>query len=92
MNFGSCLKEKIDKRAKNIYYFFMKGTVKWFDNKKGFGFIRGEDGNEYFVHYSGIISNEEYKILNQNEEVEFDLMDTERGPQAINVRKTTNEK
>lgn len=62
----------------------MKGTVKFFDNIKGFGFIAGEDGNEYFVHQSAL---KEGVTLNENDSVEFDAEQGERGPKAVNVSK-----
>ncbi len=62
----------------------MKGTVKFFNNGKGFGFISGEDGNEYFVHQTGI--NEGVQ-LNENDSVEFEVEQGDRGPKAVNVSK-----
>lgn len=64
-----------------------KGIVKFFDNKKGYGFIKGEDGEDYFVHFSSIDSNDEYKKLDEGDEVSFDVEDGPRGPSAINVKK-----
>lgn len=61
-----------------------KGKVKWFDTAKGFGFIHVEDGNDVFVHYSGI-EKEGYKALEQGQEVTFQISDGKRGPQATNV-------
>ncbi|KQC06759.1 MAG: cold-shock protein [Candidatus Cloacimonas sp. SDB] len=65
----------------------MKGTVKWFDDTKGYGFILTEDGKEYFVHWKSIVtvSDMNRKFLVNEEEVEFDLMETNKGVQAINV-------
>lgn len=57
----------------------MKGTVKWFDVRKGFGFIVGEDGQDYFVHYSGIVQESEFKKLRQNDPVEFEIGQDEQG-------------
>ena len=62
----------------------MKGTVKFFNREKGFGFIAGEDGKEYFVHKSGL---NEGVNLNDNDPVEFEVGSGERGPKAINVGK-----
>ena len=62
-----------------------KGQVKWFNEKKGYGFITGEDGNEVFVHYSGI-QGEGFKSLNEGDKVEFEVSKGAKGPQAINVR------
>ena len=64
----------------------MKGTVKWFNNQKGFGFICDEDGKDVFVHYSGI-NMDGFKSLEENAEVEFDVVESEKGPQATNVVK-----
>lgn len=64
----------------------MKGTVKWFNNQKGFGFICDEDGKDVFVHYSGI-NMDGFKSLEENAEVEFDVVESEKGPQAVNVVK-----
>lgn len=62
----------------------MKGTVKFFNNSKGFGFIKGEDGTEYFVHHSGLNTG---VSLNENDSVEFETQQGERGPKAVNVSK-----
>lgn len=64
----------------------MKGTVKWFNNQKGYGFISDEQGNDVFVHFSGIAS-EGYKSLEEGVAVEFDMADGAKGPQAVNVTK-----
>ncbi len=64
----------------------MKGTVKWFNNQKGYGFISDETGNDIFVHYSGL-NMEGYKSLTEGESVEFDVVDGAKGPQATNVVK-----
>ena len=63
-----------------------KGTVKWFNNQKGFGFISDEQGNDVFVHYSGIKSNG-FKSLEEGQEVEFEVIEGQKGPQAVNVVK-----
>lgn len=63
-----------------------KGTVKWFNNQKGFGFISDEQGNDVFVHYSGIQSNG-FKSLVEGQEVEFEVIEGQKGPQAVNVVK-----
>jgi CspA family cold shock protein len=62
----------------------MKGKVKWFSSKKGYGFIDCEDGRSIFVHYTDIQSDG-YKTLNEGDEVTFDVQETEKGPKAINV-------
>ncbi len=61
----------------------MKGTVKFFNERKGFGFIAGEDGKEYFVHQTGL---QEGASLHENDPVEFDVEEGDRGPKAVNVR------
>ena len=61
-----------------------KGTVKWFNSQKGYGFITGEDGKDIFVHYSGI-STEGFKSLEQDQKVTYDIKDSDKGPQAVNV-------
>lgn len=63
-----------------------KSTVKWFNNQKGFGFISDEQGNDVFVHYSGIQSNG-FKSLEEGQEVEFEVIEGQKGPQAVNVVK-----
>ncbi len=63
-----------------------KGTVKWFNAKKGFGFISDESGNDVFVHYTGL-NMEGYKTLEEGQAVEYDVTDGEKGPQAVNVVK-----
>ncbi|MDE6208563.1 MAG: cold-shock protein [Lachnospiraceae bacterium] len=62
----------------------MKGTVKWFNNSKGYGFISAENGEDVFVHFSGIVS-EGFKTLEEGATVSFDVTDGAKGPQAINV-------
>jgi CspA family cold shock protein len=62
----------------------MKGTVKWFDVKKGFGFIQQEDGNDVFVHHSNISGNG-FKVLEDGESVEFEVVEGDKGLQAENV-------
>ena len=62
------------------------GTVKWFNNKKGYGFINEENGRDIFVHFSSI-AMEGYKSLNEGEQVTFDIEESARGPEAKNVHK-----
>ena len=62
-----------------------KGTVKWFNNSRGYGFITMEDGTEIFVHYSGIVSDKKFKSIAEGQTVEFEITDGEKGKQAINV-------
>ena len=64
----------------------IRGKVKWFNNAKGFGFIGREDGPDVFVHYSAI-QIEGYKSLQENDEVEFEIVQGQKGPQAENVTK-----
>lgn len=66
----------------------MKGTVKFFNDMKGFGFIKDEEGKEYFVHQTGL--GEGVK-LHENDEVNFDVEEGERGPKAVNVTKEAAE-
>ena len=63
----------------------MKGTVKWFNQEKGFGFITGEDGKDVFAHFSQI-QKDGFKTLNEGEEVTFDLGQGAKGPQATNIK------
>jgi len=60
------------------------GRVKWFDEKKGFGFIEREDGKDLFVHFRSI-RGEGFKTLTDGQEVEFDVEEGQKGPQAVNV-------
>ncbi len=64
----------------------MKGTVKWFNNQKGYGFISDEEGNDVFVHYTGL-NMEGFKTLDEGVDVEFEIADGAKGPQAVNVTK-----
>ncbi|MBI5747257.1 MAG: cold-shock protein [Nitrospirae bacterium] len=60
------------------------GTVKWFNDRKGFGFITLKDGNDVFVHFSAV-QGEGFRTLKEGETVEFDVTSGEKGPQATNV-------
>ena len=62
----------------------VKGTVKWFNEKKGFGFLSQEDGDDVFVHHTSI-QGEGFKTLREGQEVEFEIQDGPKGPQALNV-------
>lgn len=66
----------------------LKGTVKWFNNAKGYGFIGREDGPDIFVHYSAITA-EGYKSLQEGDQVEFEITQGQKGPQAANVSKAS---
>ena len=66
----------------------LKGTVKWFNNAKGYGFIGRDDGADVFVHYSAI-SSEGYKSLQEGDAVEFEIVQGQKGPQAANVSKAS---
>ena len=63
-----------------------KGTVKWFNAEKGYGFIQSESGEDVFVHFSAI-QGEGYKTLEEGAAVEFEVISGEKGPQAANVTK-----
>jgi CspA family cold shock protein len=62
----------------------IKGRVKWFNNKKGYGFIERDDGDDVFVHYSAI-EEEGFKTLAEGQEVEFEIVEGPKGPQASKV-------
>ena len=61
------------------------GTVKWFNADKGFGFITGEDGKDVFAHFTQI-QKDGFKTLNENEEVTYDVIEGQKGPQAANIK------
>ena len=69
----------------------MNGRVKWFNNEKGYGFIDHSSGEDIFVHYSAI-KQDGYKTLSEGQLVNFDLIDTPKGLQAINVVAEINDK
>ena len=64
----------------------MKGTVKWFNSGKGYGFITPEEGKDVFVHFSAI-TGEGFKTLNEGDQVEFEIITDQKGPKATNVVK-----
>jgi CspA family cold shock protein len=61
----------------------MEGTVKWFNARKGYGFIIGQDGTEYFVHYTGL---DGIKFVRENDKVSFEPVDSDKGKQAQKVK------
>ncbi len=63
-----------------------QGTVKWFNESKGYGFITADEGKDVFVHFSAI-QGEGYKTLNEGQKVSFDVVNGDKGPQAANVVK-----
>ena len=63
-----------------------QGTVKWFSDKKGYGFIEQEDGQDIFVHYSSI-DTPGFKSLSEGDRVSFEVQESERGPEAKNVKR-----
>ncbi len=67
-----------------------KGTVKWFNAEKGYGFISREDGDDVFVHFSAI-EMDGFKTLEEGQTVEFEIVEGEKGPQATNVTKAVEE-
>jgi cold shock protein len=66
----------------------VRGKVKWFNAEKGYGFIEREGGSDVFVHYSAI-EQDGFKTLEEGQEVEFDIVEAEKGPQAANVKKVS---
>ena len=64
----------------------LKGTVKWYNESKGFGFIEQEEGKDVFVHYSAIAGSG-FKTLNEGDKVQFEIVDGPKGPAAANVTK-----
>lgn len=62
----------------------MKGTVKWYNARKGYGFIEGEDGKDVFVHRTALPSG---IFLNEGDKVEFEVEESDRGPKATNIKK-----
>jgi len=65
----------------------MKGIVKWFNDRKGYGFIQGEDGKEIFVHRNDLMLE---ITLDENDQVEYEINKSDRGPKAINVKRSNN--
>ena len=69
---------------RRVFRIMQQGTVKWFNAKKGYGFISDAEGNDVFVHYSGL-NMEGFKSLEEGASVEFDVVEGSKGPQATNV-------
>ena len=69
-----------------VVIFLAQGTVKWFNDAKGFGFLRMDDGKEVFVHYSAIV-DKGFKSLAEGDTISFDVVEGPKGPQAANVVK-----
>lgn len=63
------------------------GVVKWFNDEKGYGFISGDDGDEVFVHFSAIKEEGRRKDLSEGQQVSYDIVETPKGSQAVNVHK-----
>ena len=68
------------------FFVMAQGTVKWFNESKGYGFITADEGKDVFVHFSAI-QGEGFKTLNEGQKVSFDIVNGEKGPQAANVVK-----
>lgn len=62
------------------------GKVKWFDVKKGYGYIEDENGNDHFAHFTGIVDGRHYTGLNDGDEVTFDIVPGKKGEQAGNIK------
>ena len=73
-------------KQNKVVIFLAKGTVKWFNDAKGFGFVRMDDGKEVFVHYSAIV-DKGFKSLTEGDTISFDVVEGPKGPQAANVVK-----
>jgi cold shock protein len=83
MRYGDCLTPEFTRRR---YIFMETGTVKWFNDAKGFGFITREKGGDVFVHF-GDIQDSGFKSLAEGQSVQFDVVDSPKGPKAANVVK-----
>lgn len=78
----------LDVVARGGYVERLKGTVKWFNNAKGYGFIGRDEGPDVFVHYSAITADG-YKSLQEGDQVEFEITQGQKGPQAANVARVS---
>jgi len=65
----------------------LQGTVKWFNDSKGYGFISQDEGDDIFVHFSAIQDESKFKTLAEGERVEYEIVTTDKGPAAANVKK-----
>jgi cold shock protein len=74
------------RKKEGVHVERLKGTVKWFNNAKGYGFLGRDDGPDVFIHYSSI-TTEGYKSLQEGDKVEFEIVQGQKGPQAANVTK-----
>ena len=85
--FFCCVRDEQSRNPTGEVVIYLKGTVKWFNDSKGYGFVELEDGSkDAFVHHSAI-QMEGFKSLNEGDEVEFDIEQDQRGPKAVNVIK-----
>jgi len=71
---------------KEVKYMLEQGTVKWFNDRKGYGFIQRANQEDVFVHFSNI-AGDGFKSLQEGDQVSFEVQQSERGPQAVNVTK-----
>lgn len=69
-----------------------KGTVKWFDVRKGYGYVTDENGNDFFAHFSGIVEGRHYTGLKDGDEITFDVVEGKKGEQAGNIKLVPAEK
>ena len=86
---GSTISLNVPKERKGICnerYTSVEGTVRWFNNSKGYGFIGRENGSDVFVHYTAIVG-EGYRTLQEGDRVRFEIIQGPKGPQAANVKK-----
>ena len=77
---------RVSRKKEGAHVERLKGTVKWFNNAKGYGFLGRDDGPDVFIHYSSI-TTEGYKSLQEGDQVEFEIVQGQKGPQAANVTK-----
>lgn len=79
----------VSNKGSEVYSMTKLGKIKWFNNEKGYGFIEGENEEDIFVHYTAI-KQDGYKSLSEGQIVEYELLETEKGLQAINVKEVSN--